>query len=89
VHKLIAQIGEPLNPIFVQWATQATATSSSKKCYETLETYGDTILKLAGTLLAYDKYQYDSKADENRVCRLKDSFVTNMYLFKIGKQLGL
>jgi dsRNA-specific ribonuclease len=83
-HSLIAHLGEPLNPTFIQWATQATGTSSGKKCYETLETYGDTILKLAGTLLAYNKYENDDRADENRVCRMKDSFVTNMFLFKIG-----
>lgn len=89
VHQLIAQIGEVLNPTYCLWATQSNSTSSSKKCYETLETYGDTILKLAGTFLAYDKYQFDTKADENRICRLKDAFVTNMYLFKIGRNLSL
>ena len=54
-----------------------------------METYGDTILKLAGTILAYDHSQADNKADENKVCRLKDAFVTNIFLFKIGRNLNL
>lgn len=88
-HTLIAKIGVPLNPTFVQWATQCQGTTSSKKCYETLETYGDTILKLAATLLAYDHLQADERAGESKVARLKDAFVTNMFLYKIGKNLEL
>jgi len=54
-----------------------------------LETYGDTILKLAGTILAYDHLESDAKATENKVARLKDSFITNLFLVKIGRNLGL
>lgn len=63
--------------------------NTTKKCYETLETYGDTILKLAAVHLAYDRLQYDSNVSEKQICSLKDSFVTNMYLFKFGKKLNL
>lgn len=89
VHELIAEVGIAINPTFAQWATSSSGTASSKKCYETLETYGDTILKLAGTLLAYDYLQADPKANESKVARLKDSFVTNLFLVKIGRNLGL
>jgi hypothetical protein len=53
-HALIAELGEPLHPEFVLWATSSNGVRTTKRSYETLETYGDTILKLASTLLAYD-----------------------------------
>lgn len=40
-------------------------------------------------MLAYDYLQADPKANENKVARLKDSFVTNLFLVKIGRNLGL
>jgi dsRNA-specific ribonuclease len=86
---MIAGVGVEINPTFAQWATSSSGTASSKKCYETLETYGDTILKLAGTILAYDHLEADQKATENKVARLKDSFITNLFLVKIGRNLGL
>jgi len=46
-------MGTVIHPEFVLWATSAPDNKASKKCYETLETYGDTILKLAATLLSY------------------------------------
>jgi hypothetical protein len=52
-HSLIAKIGEYLQPELVLWATSAQGIQATKKSYETLETYGDTILKLAATMLAY------------------------------------
>jgi len=88
-HELIAGVGIEINPTFAQWATSSQGTASSKKCYETLETYGDTILKLAATILAYDHLEADVKATENKVARLKDSFITNLFLVKIGRNLGL
>jgi hypothetical protein len=54
-HNLIASIGEFVHPEFVLWATSSQGVNCTKKCYETLETYGDTILKLAATYLAYDR----------------------------------
>ena len=52
-HQLTAELGTNIHPEFVLWATSAPDNKASKKCYETLETYGDTILKLAATLLSY------------------------------------
>jgi len=46
---------EYLHPEFVLWATSAKGTKSAKKCYQTLETYGDTVLKLCATVMAYDR----------------------------------
>lgn len=46
-------------------------------------------MKLAATLLAYDHLYADEKAGEHKVARLKDAFVTNMFLYKIGKNLEL
>ena len=60
-----------------------------KKCYETLETYGDTILKLGSTLFAYDRLKADPKADENRINFMKSSFITNLFLFRHGIKLRL
>jgi len=87
--QLTAELGYFIHPEFLLWSTSAKGLMTTKKCYETLETYGDTILKLAAVHLAYDKLQYDPNASEKQVCNLKDSFVTNMYLFKIGKKLNL
>jgi hypothetical protein len=50
---LISKVGLFVHPEFGVWATSCTGVKSSKKSYETLETYGDTILKLAATMLAY------------------------------------
>jgi len=57
-HQLIARIGCYVHPEFVLWATSAAGTHLSRKCYETLETYGDTILKLAATLLGFEHYKH-------------------------------
>ena len=57
--QLTAEMGYFIHPEFILWATSAKGLHTTKKCYETLETYGDTILKLAATHLAYDKLQYD------------------------------
>lgn len=46
-------------------------------------------MKLAGTILAYDYLESDQKATESKVARLKDSFITNLFLVKIGRSLGL
>lgn len=53
-HQLIARLGQYMHPEFVHWGTTAKSVQCSRLCYETMETYGDTILKLAATLLAYD-----------------------------------
>ena len=71
------------------WATSASGVHATKRSYETLETYGDTILKLAATHLAYDSLENDISADEKKIADRKDSFITNMYLFRIGQKLNL
>ena len=86
---MIAELGEPLHPEFVLWATSSNGVRTTKRSYETLETYGDTILKLASTLLAYDQLESDPKADERKINDLKNSFVTNLFLFKVGHKLKL
>ena len=78
-----------IHPEFVLWATSASGVHASKRSYETLETYGDTILKLAATHLAYDTLDGDYSADEKKINDRKNAFVTNLYLFRIGNKLGL
>mmetsp|Transcript_29796 Transcript_29796/g.28968 ORF Transcript_29796/g.28968 Transcript_29796/m.28968 type:complete len:162 (+) Transcript_29796:614-1099(+) len=78
-----------MHPELVLWATSAQGISASKKSYETLETYGDTILKLASTFLAYENLKDDDKADENTINAFKSAFITNLYLYRIGSRLGL
>ena len=54
-----------------------------------METYGDTILKLAATMLAYDHLCGNADADEHKISNLKNAFITNLYLYRIGGRLGL
>lgn len=86
---LIARVGQQIHPEFVLWATSASGVHATKRSYETLETYGDTILKLAATHLAYESLLNDRTADEKKINDRKNAFVTNLYLFRIGHQLGL
>ena len=51
---LISKLSVYVHPEFAVWATSCQGVHTSRKSYETLETYGDTILKLAATMLAYD-----------------------------------
>ena len=44
---------------------------------------------MSATLLAYNRLEADEKAGESKIARMKDSFITNMFLFKIGKNLEL
>ena len=86
---LISMIGRYIHPEFVMWATSASGVNATRRSYETLETYGDTILKLAATHLAYDSLESDRNADEKTIADRKDAFITNLFLFRIGSQLGL
>jgi len=45
--------GSEIHPEFLLWATCSAGISATQKNYQTLETYGDTILKIAGTVLGY------------------------------------
>jgi len=86
---LIAKIAMYVHPEFAVWATSCPGTHSSRKSYETLETYGDTILKLAATTLAYERLEKDNKSDEKRMDQLKNSFITNLNLYRLGSKLKL
>mmetsp|Transcript_20079 Transcript_20079/g.27137 ORF Transcript_20079/g.27137 Transcript_20079/m.27137 type:complete len:191 (+) Transcript_20079:205-777(+) len=66
------------------WACTGAGVSSSRRCYEVLETYGDTVLKLAATLLAYGLKRNDPKAGEGEIESAKVIFVTNFHVFRIG-----
>ena len=61
------------------------------KSYETLETYGDTILKLASTLASvkYLNLKNDSKINEGSVTRIRQYLITNHYLFKLAHSFNL
>lgn len=73
-----------MHPEFAVWATSCPGVASSRKSYQTLETYGDTILKLAGTMLAYDQLEKDPNVNENMLSDMKNSFITNLCIFRLG-----
>lgn len=77
------QVGHVV-PEFMMWACTGAGVSSSQRCYEVLETYGDTVLKLAATLLAYGLKKNDPKAGEGDIESAKVIFVTNFHVFRIG-----
>lgn len=66
------------------WATSAKGTRSSRKCYQTLETYGDTVLKVSATLLAYSRLEENTKAGEKDVDDIKNCLINNIHLYRIG-----
>lgn len=71
------------------WATSASGITSCRKTYETLETYGDTILKLSATMLAYELKKNKPRAGEGEVEAAKVVFVTNIHLFRVGNNIRL
>jgi dsRNA-specific ribonuclease len=77
------------HPEYLLWATSAPGITSSRKAYETLETYGDTILKLAATMLAYESKRDNPKAGEGDIENSKVVFITNFHLFRVGNHLKL
>lgn len=90
IHQLMMELGTEMHPEFVLWATSNAGVHSSRKDYQTLETYGDTVLKLAGTLLSYNYLlKNDKHIDESKIDQLKIQFITNLYFLRIGKKLGL
>ena len=66
------------------WATTAPGLYVGRKNYQVLETYGDTILKLAATMLAYFTKRNNKRAGEGDVENSKVCFVTNFHLFRVG-----
>ena len=89
MENLISKTELFVHPEFAVWATSCPGMESSKKSYETLETYGDTILKVAATMLAYTHVNSDLKTDEKRIVNMKDSFITNLNLQRLGQRLML
>ena len=71
-------------PEFMMWACTGAGVNSARRCYEVLETYGDTVLKLAATLLAYGLKRTDPKAGEGDIENAKVMFVTNFHVFRVG-----
>lgn len=39
--------------------------------------------------MAYDLLSNDQNTDENKISNLKNAFITNLYLFRIGEKLKL
>lgn len=74
----------PVVPEFLLWAMTGAGIHSTRRCYEVLETYGDTILKLAATLLAFWLKKEDTRATEGDIENAKGCFVTNFHTFRIG-----
>jgi hypothetical protein len=74
----------PVVPEFLLWAVTGAGINSTRRCYEVLETYGDTILKLAATILAYWLKKGDSAAGEGDMENSKVVFVTNFHTFRVG-----
>jgi dsRNA-specific ribonuclease len=71
-------------PEFLLWATTGAGVNSVRRSYEVLETYGDTILKLAATLIAYCIKKEDKKAGEGDIENSKVIYVTNFHVFRVG-----
>lgn len=71
-------------PEFLLWATTGGGVNSVRRSYEVLETYGDTVLKLAATLIAYCIKKGDRKAGEGDIENSKVIYVTNFHVFRVG-----
>jgi hypothetical protein len=76
--------GSLICPEFLLWAISGSGLSQPRRSYEVLETYGDTMLKLAATLCAYRVYKNDAAAGEGEVENLKVLFVTNYNTYRVG-----
>ncbi len=76
-------------PEYLNWAISASGITSSRQAFETLESYGDTILKLAATILSYEWKKDDKRAGEGDIENMKVAFITNFHLFRVGFNLRL
>jgi len=74
---------ELITPEFLLWAISGSGIQSTRRSYEVLESYGDTVLKLAATLLAFYLHP-DSWAMDGDIDRTKVAFITNFHLFRVG-----
>ena len=84
-----ASISNNVLPEYLSWAISAGGITSSRQTFETLESYGDTVLKLAATLIAYEWKKDDRKAGEGDIENMKVAFITNFHLFRVGFNLRL
>lgn len=71
-------------PEYLLWAISGGGINCSRRSYEVLETYGDTILKLAATLLAFGIFKSDTAAGEGDIESSKVLFVTNFNTYRVG-----
>jgi dsRNA-specific ribonuclease len=71
-------------PEFLLWAVSGSGIAASRRSYEVLETYGDTILKLAATICAYNIFKSDAGAGEGELENTKVLFVTNFNTYRVG-----
>ena len=67
-------VGNVVNE-FMMWACAGVGVSSNRRCYEVLETYGDTVLKLAATLLAYKVLRDTTQRLEKEKSRTPSKFL--------------
>jgi dsRNA-specific ribonuclease len=84
-----SQLSNNVLPEYLNWATSAQGIQSARQPYETLESYGDTVLKLAATMLAYEWKKDDRKAGEGDIENMKVAFITNFHLFRVGFNMRL
>ena len=85
--ELMMKFGMECNTKYLIWATSTKATSDEIN-YEPLETYGDTIIKLASTWLIYDQLK-TIDVGEYEISECKNVFLTNMELFRVAAGLGI
>lgn len=71
-------------PEFLLWAISGSGINASRRSYEVLETYGDTVLKLAATLCAYNIHKSDPSVGEGELENTKVLFVTNFNTYRVG-----
>lgn len=71
-------------PEFLLWALSGAGLNQNRRSYEVLETYGDTMLKFAATLCAYEIYKNDPKAGEGEIENCRVLFITNFNTYRIG-----
>jgi len=80
--EMMLKFGMECNTKYLIWATSTKATSEEMN-YEPLETYGDTIIKLASTWIIYDQLK-EIDVGENEISEYRCVFLTNMELFRVA-----
>ena len=80
--ELMLHFGMECETKYLIWATSTKGTSDEVN-YEPLETYGDTIIKLASTWFIYDQLK-TVDVGEYEISEYRCVFLTNMELFRVG-----